>query len=221
MLRRLFVLSILFLVLIFQGYSQSIATDVHGSILKVKPYSDVVGSPYFENQEWVRGTVVVSGNQIDDLILSYDLVSDQLLRLDENNNIIMLTVPVSEFRLSNLERDQDDVFRNGFPNVDRQNNKSFYQVLVDGDYKLLKRLTKSVQDRVSYGTSVNERYFDTKTAYYIYSVEEGMMKLSNRSSFLRLNIFDRSVLSDYIQEFNINFREEADLIKLTRQLNSM
>lgn len=201
-------------------FAQGIFSDVNGNVLRVNAYAAVKGSPFYASTDWIEGTINFDGRTSGRTKVKYDLVEDALLYLDTQGNTIQITTPIKEFHLYGLG-DSVITFRSGFEAVERNSQSSFYQVLVDGPFTLLKKIRKTIQENVSYGTSVKESYFNEQSQLFLFSPENGITRISNRSSFLNHMGDRRSLLESYAREHKLGYKSEDDLIKLVSFLNSL
>lgn len=201
-------------------HAQQMITDLHGNVVNVKKHADVAGTSYFGVEGWSVGTVTFGDNtRLVGVQLNYDLVDDALHYQDERGNTVLITAPVPEFSFSDPSGNIL-MFKSGFPPIGKMNATSFYQVLVDGDAVLLKRISKSIQETISYGSSTKEKSFYEQVAYYIYASNE-MSRINNRASFTRISDLNTAEMTSFIRSNNLNFRNEQDLISLVRHFNSL
>lgn len=200
--------------------AQGILSDINGNVLRVNSYGEVGGTPYFETDEWLDGVITIDGIKSGTTKLKYDLVADALLYLDPSGNTIQITTPIQEFFIYGLA-DSALVFRSGYEAIDKNSEKSFYQVLVDGHVQLLKKSRKAVHERVSYGSSVKEVFFDQQSNYYIFSDTEGLSRVTNKTSFFKAVATNTPEIESYVRQNRVNFRNEEDLISLIMFVNSL
>jgi hypothetical protein len=100
----------------------------------------------FINQTWRNGTVYFRNtpNKLDAPIL-FDVYSNQLYFL-KDSLIMEFAQPVKEFFISVVKK-EDTVnlhFRSGYPLIHRNTDNTFYEVLVDGKFQLLKCKAKTI-----------------------------------------------------------------------------
>jgi hypothetical protein len=100
----------------------------------------------FLSQTWRPGTVYFknSANKMD-VPLMFDVYNNQLYFL-KDSMVMEFIQPVREFFIAVVEKtDTVDVhFRNGYPPIHRNTDDTFYEVLVDGKFQLLKCKAKTI-----------------------------------------------------------------------------
>ncbi|WP_431199354.1 hypothetical protein ACQ86K_30900 [Mucilaginibacter sp. P19] len=126
---------------------------------KAQYLSDYTGRPYYLKtndgiqgsalltDNWLNGTVYFVNGKTANAILNYNIYADELLFKSPRDSSVQAFVdPVKGFSVKGIaleESDQTDMnFSSGFPAVDDQTPKTFYQVVGDGRVKLLRYYKK-------------------------------------------------------------------------------
>lgn len=145
--------------------------------------------PYFLSDDWIDGTIVYSGEQFDNISLMYDISLDKVIAEHFAGAALeMITAKVTTFTLNG------HVFRRFKKSDDqRQSIKDgFYEVLYDGQTKILKRhvkvFTQMIRDRAVVNDYEEKRYFYVvkNNAFYQVSSRGSLIKiLSDRKRELR------------------------------------
>lgn len=187
----------------------------------------LAGTPYQETQlaagekspyllkEWYSGTVRTSDDRVHDGVqLRYDYAKDEV-EYNTGSGLYRVSAGVTEFTIpSGVEL---YTFRNGYPAVGNQTDKSFYRVLYDGNVKLLKKYTSPI--KVEKASATREMDAGAK----LFLLKDGKMnpvQLSNRNSFLKLLTDERNKLNYVIKEQQLDFAGEDDLIRLLEEYDS-
>jgi hypothetical protein len=196
---------------------QAIAQDSTG--LAGTPYQEpqlAAGekSPYLL-KEWYSGTVRTSDDRVHDGVqLRYDFVKDEI-EYKTASGVYRVSSGVTEFSIpSGVEL---YTFKNGYPAVGKQTDRSFYRLLYDGNTKLLKKYTNPI--KVEKASATREMDAGAK----LYLLKDGKMnpvQLENRNSFLKLLTDERNKLNYVIREQQLDFAGEDDLIRLLEEYDS-
>lgn len=100
----------------------------------------------FLSQTWRPGTVYFknSANKLD-APLMFDVYNNQLYFL-KDSMIMEFIQPVKEFFIAVVEKEDtvDVHFRNGYSSIHKNTDETFYEVLVDGKFQLLKCKAKTI-----------------------------------------------------------------------------
>jgi hypothetical protein len=150
---------------------QAPSTDIHATVdnmyltnLNGRPwaevkYGSIEGIPFL-TEGWPKGWVRVNKNRIfRDVPLRFDAYSNKLY-FKKDSTEFEFVLPVSEFCISYKEDRPNDssVFRNGYPAIDRNNEETFYEVMVDGKFQLLSFVSKVIESFTGYNTPATKRF---------------------------------------------------------------
>ncbi len=186
-------------------------------------YKDMNGSPYLFN-DWVKGNIQLEDGTIyNNLNLKYDQVRELLIFLADDNTSKRFSAPVKAFTLTNAD-DKDwprITFRNGFKAIDGGNEKTYYEVLADGNTLLLKRTEKKIVDERAPGSLIVSKQISATTKYYISSNNRISKIKKDKKSVLEVLGNKQSDLETYIKNNNLNLKEDADLIRLIEYYNTL
>ncbi len=186
-------------------------------------YKDTRGSAYLFN-DWVKGNVqLVDGTIYNNLNLKYDQVRGVLIFLSDDNNSKSFTMPIKAFTLTNAEDKNWPriTFRNGFKPVDGGTLKTYYEVLVDGNTQLLKRTIKKIVDERAPGSLIISKQISANDRYYINDNSRIIKLKKDKKSVLESLKDKQPELEIYINNNNLNVKEDTDLIKVIEYYNSL
>ncbi len=210
-LLRIFLLSS---VLLSQAVTAQDSTGLSGT-----PYQEVQlaageSSPYLF-KEWYLGTVRTSDDNVHDGVqLRYDLAKDEIEYKTESG-LFRVSSNVTEFSIPTGTDLYN--FKNGYPAVSGQTEKSFYRVLYDGNTKLLKKYVAPIKVEKASATRTME---PSSKLYILKDDKLNPVQLSNRNSFLKLLTDEKNKMGYVIKEQQLDFAGDDDLIRLLEEYDS-
>ncbi|WP_439880595.1 hypothetical protein ACSX1A_15745 [Pontibacter sp. MBLB2868] len=207
--------------------AQGVNITIDGESMQAfgKDYNNMKGSPYLY-PEWTKGSVkLTNGIVYEGMDLIYDQLKDELIFNAEGDKRQLFMNPVHEFVMHkeiNSAVVDERVFRNGFPAIDGAGLTSFFEVLNDGDTKLLKRTTKAIVEERPDGSIVKEKQIKESVKYYI-STPGKMTKINqNKKSVLAaLDSNKAQEVLNFLKENQLNLKEDAALEKLIAFYNTL
>ena len=135
----------------------------------VNPYRDIAGTPFFTDS-WEYGIIITDDNSVfGNMQFRLDLKDQQVhFRKPDNTELVIQSGAVKQITLfdSSGKTPATYVFQCGFPSIDNQNEKSFYQMLADGKIKFLKSLRKSIHEEKDGFSGEVHREFRQYEDYY-------------------------------------------------------
>lgn len=177
----------------------------------------------FFNPEWIAGDVRLADNKIyNNLNLMYDIKDDRPIFKTDEGKVQAFAAPVKEFILyADGDKKSASRFRNGFPTVDGNDTKSFYEVLSEGALTLLKKYQiKTVEERPMgsiYAVKQNKKVAN----YYLLYKEKMIPFKRDKKQFLSiLELADSRNITGYINSKKPNFRDDEELKTLVNYFNS-
>ncbi len=193
---------------------------INGRLHHGQPYNSI-HHPYFLYNEWVPGTILTQSNQYQDILIKYDLQSDNLLymqyTLDGIYTIELLKSSISGFTIG------EHTFIHFKPGRDEGSiaKEGYYEIIYDGETRLIKKWSKYYLKTEAYPYYK----FDEQQTKYI-ERSGHLIKLSHRYNLMKLFPEKTQEIKLYIREQNIKIRsadekEMVDLLKYADQLNSV
>lgn len=217
MKRTLFLIPVGILMLLLSEQVKAQATysqDLNGSPIKVSRYLDVKGSPFLFDS-WLPALVQLTNGQTYQLDIKYDLVADELLFKDKKGDSLNFVLPIREFKftapLEHIYR-----FKSGYPpSVANTGKNTLYEVLYEGKYTLLKKISKTVwEESTTYGTATRTRNISSKNAYFIFD-GSAMKPFKPQKKYLAPLFEEKSsILDQFIKSNNLDLNKDEDLIKV-------
>jgi hypothetical protein len=184
-----------------------------------KAYHARTGHQYFLAPEKQPGSVAYNQHTFNDIVLSYDLVRDQVvlsppqspltLRLI-NEKVASFTVGSHRFTRLAADSVSRSVIRTGY-----------YEVLVDSTVQVLAKRSKRMQERISQTfidvefTTVDRLFIQKAGRYY---------PVASKSSVMTLFADHNKELQRYLQEHKLRFNKaqrEASIVQLAAYYNSL
>lgn len=218
------------LVVVYSTQAQGIYYG-NGQSVKIKGKEDIEGSPYYKD-DWLIGTIKMeAGNTISDMALRFDLYRNDLTYL-KNDSIFVVSAPMKEFSVKEIRNGNfvTTVFKCGYASNGIMTEKTFYEVLADGNISLLRYLKVNLEKDGSigmgqYSTSEVTKSYIRKSTLLVYDANKKVffeVPKRDREAFL-LGIVGKkkSELSRYIDKQRLNLKDEEDFAKLINYYNSL
>jgi len=160
-------------------------------------------------KDWTRGTVSLVGEtgSYPNLELLYDQVKDKLY-FKSGNEKLEFTKPVKEFQISDGK--VTNTYRSGFPNIDKNNDLTLYQILLDGKIKLIKQTKKDVVTTKGYN-EVTEMRYDAKVKYYVVD-GAAFYEIKPNKKGISAAITEKGLNASQQLQANPTLKSEGDLI---------
>ncbi|AZI24807.1 hypothetical protein EA772_05395 [Pedobacter sp. G11] len=160
-------------------------------------------------KEWAKGSVILVGENVSypNLDLIYDQVKDKLY-FKSGNEKLEFTKPVKEFKITS--NNVSNIYRAGFPPIDKNTENTLYQVLTDGRIKLLKQVKKDIITTKGYN-EVTEMRYDSKVKYFVLDGASFYEIKPNKKGILAA-ISEKGLNASDQLKVNPPLKNEADLI---------
>ncbi len=200
-------------------------TDISGTVMKTNTYSEIKGSPFL-TENWAQGNVkFVNGRVLTNIALKYDQVKDELLFKGKDNEEYYFSDLISEFDIS-YAKTQGEVkqrFINGFTPSKNLTEKSFYEVLVDGKVRLLKRSNKTITETKEYNAATSVKEINENVAYYIGKAGDAtpLKKNDIKTVASLIDAQKSAAIIDYANKNNVNPKTEIGLRQIVNYYNSL
>lgn len=211
------------ILLMAQG-RENIRAILQAQNLKGSPTGDLRHFEYqgsiFLDENWTDAIVKMqNGKMFKDISVKYNVQDDILYFLGEDDMTMKFTSPVKEFSLiekPGLVR----VFRAGFPKVGDYNEESFYEVLVEGNYTLLKKITKKIVESREYGSAVINKTVVSNTRTFL-SHEGKLTEIKRDKSSIGAVTGKMDGLNQFIKTKKIDLKKDEDLVSVINYVNSL
>lgn len=184
------------------------------------PYN-MEGSPFYDTGYCMGSIQLTNGKIYNGLKLKLNLEEQKIIFEAAEGKSFILTVPVARMELGCNDSQNPIVFRSGFAAIDKQDNRSLYQVLDSGTVLLLKFTEIRYKDSKSYNSNDITRNYRQLPSYYLWIPGKDLVKISlNENDLIALLSDQQKLLSNAIAKEKWKLRKEADLIRIIRLYNS-
>lgn len=177
----------------------------------------------FAKQIWTPGIVTFkSAGQKLEAPMLFDIYSNTFYFL-RDNKIMEFAVPVKEVVMKmTIKGDSADVvFRNSYPAIERNTEETFYEVLVDGNFQLLKCRAKTIYLHKDENDKAKEPKNFNKSLLYAYLPDNKIILIKKDSEYLMEQAPQyASAIKNILQTHKIKLRNEESIKELFQHLNS-
>lgn len=203
--------------------SQVFISDVNGRPFESR-FDDVSGTPYF-NASYKYGDITLKqGRKFTQVKMKINLVTQETVFVSANGiEGYMEAGMVKE--ISYADTTAGGVllykFQTGFPAVDRQNDKHFYQVLAEGRCNLLRSIVKKVIERRNELSGEVVKEFESTENVYLYINGEMKRFKKDKEAVLSILSDKQAELNQYVSEHKTNFKNLEQVALLLNYYNSL
>jgi hypothetical protein len=212
---KIFISSILFLFITNVSKAQFLQ-DIQGRVITEQSFTDVIGSPFFNNV-FVNGNVVLTnGDKFKDVPLKYSSYKDELFfKNPKDGSLLSFVVPVKSFELLG------ETYINGLPAVDNFTENSYYVLIADAKVKLFVKNYKTILENKPYNSASIEKKFEDNKTYYV--LKDGKMSRFKPSKKDLLETFgDKSAeIDSFLKKEKIDYKNNADLVKVFQHYSTL
>jgi hypothetical protein len=183
-------------------------------------YVGVSGNQLFL-KDWSDGVIRFSSGKVTDKFkLKFNIAQNRLL-LQFNGSTFAAESRINEFLMYTKNKKDSFVFRKGFPDTDRGNAETFYQVLEKGKVTLLRLATKDIIEEKEILASKVSRHYRDVEEFYLF--RDGVMNKINKETAPVQDIVTdrREELKTFISEQQLKMRSPEDLVKVVKKYNEL
>ena len=194
-----------------------------------KPYlptdqSDIPGSPFI-NKEWKRCIIKINdGRYFEDVLIKLNILNQTVhyrswagAEMEVSNGII---TEVQMIDTTGNGEITTRLFWNGFKPIGNNDENTFYEALDTGKADLLLCRKVKITEVKVVGLATQKEY-QSSQEYYI-SIGNDLVKCKKSSSFfVELFADKKDLVKKYIDENNLKFKSEKDLVRIVRFYNSL
>lgn len=185
----------------------------------------VDGSPFLSDNFLPGEIGFIDSAKLVDITLRYNIYMDQMQVIFNNDTLsVQPSYLLKYIRLA----DQYFIFSLIYDKSTRKFSKGYFEILADGEYKLLKQykrplLYDSYATNYNSGGGTKRYFFGSETALYYKKGEEAAIKIG-RTEKQVVKIFPpekQEKITQFIEEKELQVRKQEDLIKLLNFLNEI
>lgn len=203
-----------------QTGSQAISPVVSdGNSLVIHGRSDVIAenSPYIPSGGWQSGYFIQqNGKRFEMTEMRFDTYL-QRLEYRQDDKTYYPKAPIIGFGFSDKT-----VYRNQFLAFDKHDTSTFFQILYEGNVRLIKHTMSTVSDVTSYNSATKTVHFNEHTTYYFLN-EQGVMGKSKKLDDTLLKAFGtkQEAVRTYIKQNNLTWKNPASLLQIMSYYESL
>jgi transcriptional antiterminator Rof (Rho-off) len=144
----------------------------------------------------------------------YDIYKDEL-EYDVAGSYFRLSDQITEFSCG------DGTFRNGFANVESLTGRHFYQIVYDGNTKLLKRIVARVATEKLYGSASETKRFLKDEALFVQKNGTLTRLKKDKKAILELLADKQPALEAFVKEQKLKLNKEEDIVKILEKYDGL
>ncbi len=174
----------------------------------------------FLEQKWSPGWVRFRNNETREVPLIFDVYNNQLY-FQENGQIMEFLAPIEEFTLKLVQKNDSVLFwfRSFYPAVDKNTQETFYQVLVDGPFQLLKCKAKTIHLYKDENVPEEKRDY-SKELFYAFLPNNQIVSIQkDKESILKQMPAYAQQVNAVIDNEKLKIKNEKSLTRLFQLLN--
>lgn len=197
--------------------------DING-----RPVPDIIinveGSPYFIDSFCYANILLSDGKVFENIKMKIDLQNHEAHFIaGDSKEIIAGDGIIKESVLSDSANGKwfFSHFKTGFPPIDKNNDKHFYQVLSNGEIQFLKLIKKEIVETQNVMTLEIRKQYVQYEEYYIFRNGE-IKKLKKEKEFVLGLLQDRDKkIEEFLKDKKMNFKNITMLTTLFDYYNSL
>jgi len=226
-------ISLIFFTVVSMGYAQDtnftdaeinqIIESLSSDYIYASQSRDVTGNPYL-NPKFTRGKIQINRNvETGVMFLRFNTEMNIVEFMQDQDYYGVQPNKINGFTL--FGNPDNIVLKNGFMSDDNDINRTtLLRVIYEGGVKLVAHHTTSLKENIaSYGSATKKDEYVDHTNFYIIQSSGTFSEVKlKRKDILRA--FDKDVrdqLSNYADENNLNFDEEADIVKVLKHYDEL
>ncbi|TKC03179.1 hypothetical protein [Pedobacter cryotolerans] len=197
-----------------QGF-QSYADGSPATLIKK---TDVEGTELlYEN--WLPATIKSSnGKEYTNVMVKYNLLEDVPYFLGKGDVTMIFSSPIKEFVIEDKVGAKKRIFRAGFPSYNQFTTSTFFEVLVDGKIKLLKKQGKRITEARAYNSATTVKSIIDDVSYYLHENNQLIAIKRDKKFFLSRPKITEATLT-ILNDKKVNFRDQDTLIEIVKTFN--
>jgi len=179
----------------------------HGRIYEYTLGSKL-GTPYYLDLAALKGTITYQGREYEDLLLSYNLVMDELIlkkKINKTNSIelVLNKYYVEGFVLEHFNNYYNFILHTDLRPIHSHLQEGFYELVYDDELKMLVRHKKILF--FDAGKSDHYSYQHEKKIYLILDAE--IHDVTRRRDFLNVFVNNKKSLKKYMRQADMNYEK--------------
>ncbi len=188
----------------------------NGNQIAVGTYTEYENQPYVFS-DWKKGALLAAdGKWYTVQKLNYNAYNDRP-EYQELEKTYQPKFEVTSFVLGDTA--SGIKYRKGFAAIDNQTGKSFYQVLVDRQVKLLKYTKASLLDVTSFNSATKQKKFDLNTFYYLVRPDQSIVRVKKDKKSITEALPDQAArIEDIARARNLKMKSWEEIQQVLTEL---
>jgi hypothetical protein len=186
------------------------------------PVLQEVGGSLFMTDEYQIGSVTIAENKIaSNIPLKFNIYNNAIMIEKNGQGQKLESFEIVSYNITgNDGMAKQIIFKQGYPEIDNQTDKTVYQVLSMGSkVHLLKYLSQKVEDAPTMG-DYSRREIVTTEQLYIYTPGGVLKRIkANKKSLVEALPLLSSKIEEVISSHNLNLKNESAITDLIIALN--
>jgi len=171
------------------------------------------GTPYFNNSVSLAGSLTYKGKLHEDLVLSYNLITDELILLDRGNTSNIIQIELNKYYVDRFSLNYHGNYyhfrmHSEMKPIHDQMKEGFYEVIYDDVLRMFVKHKKILFFDVSESNPNSYKY--EKQVYLILNGDINVVK--SRRDYLKAFQQQKKPLRKYMRRANINFEKSGTQI---------
>ncbi len=195
-------------------YQYQFMNNMDRHAVKKVTYENANGSPYIP-EDFTNGSIQVSTTQkFEDLRLKFDAYAGKIA-FEYKDETLEIPVPYAHVSIGNM------IFENGFPDIDGNEMRTYYQVLSSGKMNFLKHYRSLVKESSEFGKGMVRRFVMYEN-YYLAQKNGGIVKIAiNKEDILKILAEKSTEIEGFITKNKLKIKKPEDVIKVVEFYNSL
>jgi hypothetical protein len=190
--------------------------DFNGKPIPKLEASETTGS-FFTDEEYQRAIMVMAnGKQIPDMKVKLNLKTNKVYYIDETGAEMEAVSKVKRIVFT----DKGIVYENGFPAINKQDQQTYYQVVISGKASLLLLHTFVEIEYKEFNSATATKKIDKVTEVFGAS-PNAITKLSKEDDVMALLADKKKDVYSYITSNNLKCKKRTDYENVIKYYNSL
>ena len=165
-----------------------------------RPYYGITGHPFFNSNDFQKGTVNYDGTQYQDVLMAYDLVGDELIvKAYQDLSLKLVSEKITSFYFSDHR----------FVRIIQDSNTSklptgFYEILNTGPILVLVKRKKIIEQPLK---PENPSKFSEYDSYFL-NTEDVYYPIDSRNSLISVFHDYKNEIKKYLRKNRLNFKKD-------------
>lgn len=200
------------------GQSMLIVTDGNGKTVNMGLDMENYGSPFFETDFYPANVVLVNGQHYEGVDVKINLLSNEVIFKTDDGKELAILSGIKSVQLN--KNGARFLFEFGYPNFEKQNAKTIYQVLTKGETTVLKYFFVQVTEAKPYSSATMLRTIEKFPKLFVYNKNTGLQRAPKSEEDIS-TVFknDAAPINKIIAGNKLKIKKEEDLIKCIELFN--